>query len=67
VPELFTGIAWGTPAVLPETLRRAPGAALLPFWYDVDDADDLALLRTHLPHLPEDAAPATRAALASQR
>ena len=62
-PELFSSIAWGTPAVLPETLRRARGAALLPFWYDVDDGDDLELLRAHLAHLPAEVARATRAAL----
>lgn len=69
VPELFEGIAWGTPAVLPETLRRLSGlrAALLPFHYDVDDAEDLALLLAHLRHLPPAVAPATRRALADLR
>jgi rSAM/selenodomain-associated transferase 1 len=67
VPELFGGIAWSTAAVLPETLRRLDGrrAWLLPFWYDVDDAEDLALLAAHLKHLPDDVAASTRAALSS--
>lgn len=66
-PELFSGIAWSTPSVLTETLRRLDGkrTALLPFWYDVDVAEDLALLAAHLRHLPAEAAPATRAALCS--
>jgi rSAM/selenodomain-associated transferase 1 len=66
-PELFANIAWSTPSVLPETLRRleARRCALLPFWYDVDDADGLRLLAAHLRHLPAGVAPATRAALSS--
>jgi hypothetical protein len=50
VPELFTGIAWSTPEVLPETLRRLAGYShwLLPTWYDVDDAADLEHLREQL-------------------
>jgi rSAM/selenodomain-associated transferase 1 len=65
-PELFGDIAWGTPSVLPETLRRLAGAraALLPFFYDVDDEQDLALLRAHLGVLPASVAPATRQMLA---
>jgi uncharacterized protein len=68
-PELFCDMAWGTPAVLPETLRRLAGAraALLPFHYDVDEAGDLALLRAHLVHLPPTVAPATRRTLADLR
>jgi rSAM/selenodomain-associated transferase 1 len=64
VPELFRDVAWGTPAVLAETLRRVERAALLPFWYDVDEPRDLQLLEAHLRHLPATAASATRAALA---
>jgi glycosyltransferase A (GT-A) superfamily protein (DUF2064 family) len=65
VPELFTDVAWGTPRVLPETLRRVRGRAveLLPFHYDLDEAADLELLEAHLGVLPPSVAPATRRAL----
>ncbi len=65
-PELFGGIEWGTPSVLTATLERLKDAraALLPFFYDVDEAADLALLRAHLALLPATVAPATRQALA---
>lgn len=64
-PELFEDVAWGTEAVLPETLRRLRGRshALLPFWYDVDDVEDLALLRAHLGVLGPEVAARTRAVL----
>ncbi len=52
VPDIFRGIAWGGPRVLPDTLKRLRAAnvryALGPWWYDVDLPRDLALLRTHL-------------------
>lgn len=66
-PALFSQMEWGTPKVLPETLRRLAGrkVALLPFHYDLDEADDLALACAHLRHLPESIAPATRRALAA--
>ena len=51
-PELFDGIRWSTPEVMPETLRRAEEkglrVALLPTWYDVDTPTDLARLRAAL-------------------
>jgi uncharacterized protein len=51
-PELFEGIAWSTPAVLPETIRRARdlglGMAWLPRWFDVDTGSDLRRLRASL-------------------
>jgi hypothetical protein len=51
-PELFENMPWSTPAVLPETLRRARAAGLttacLPEWFDVDTAADLERLRTSL-------------------
>jgi hypothetical protein len=66
-PELLSGMVWGGPSVLHETLLRAARAArrvhLLPFWYDVDTPEALALLRAHLPHLPAETARATRAIL----
>jgi len=57
-PELFRGIPWSTSSVLSSTLAllSSQGASghLLPFWYDVDDADDLERLRVHLPALRKD-------------
>jgi rSAM/selenodomain-associated transferase 1 len=66
-PALFDGVPWSSPRVLTETLRRLRGrkVALLPFHYDVDEAADLELLAAHLPFVPEEIAPATRAALAA--
>jgi rSAM/selenodomain-associated transferase 1 len=67
VPELFSEMPWSGPAVLAETMNRVSRSGeplhLLPFWYDVDDAEALALLRAHLGMLPPEVAPATRAAL----
>lgn len=67
-PELFAHMPWGTQAVLPETLRRLAAlgrpTAVLPFFYDVDDEDDLELLGAHLQLLDPAVAPATRRALA---
>jgi len=52
IPRLFEGLAWGTPAVLAETLRRARAlklsVALLEPWYDVDTPEDLGRLRRQL-------------------
>ena len=66
IPELLTAMPWSTPGVLQETLARLRGrsVALADFWYDVDEAADLALLRAHLGVLPGEVAPATRRALA---
>ena len=52
LPTLHAGIDWGTAAVFEQT-RAAAAAASLPFstlpgWHDVDDAADLAALRTRL-------------------
>jgi rSAM/selenodomain-associated transferase 1 len=45
---LFEGVAWGTDNVLGDTLERAKrhslSCAVLPLWYDVDDARSLKLL-----------------------
>lgn len=64
---LFAPMAWSTAGVLTETLRRATANGLcvhlLPEQNDVDDAADLAWLRSALAAAPA-AAPATRAALA---
>jgi glycosyltransferase A (GT-A) superfamily protein (DUF2064 family) len=70
VPSLFTGMAWGTPAVLATTQARLDALAISyaladPFW-DVDEPTDLERLRRALRADPTAAcAPATRAALAA--
>ena len=50
--ELFKEMAWSTPMVLPETIRRAEATGLrvlsLPPWFDVDTPDDLRRLRVSL-------------------
>jgi uncharacterized protein len=49
---VFTDISWGTASVAGTTLLRAHGAALecalLPEWYDVDDAESYRWLRDEL-------------------
>jgi uncharacterized protein len=49
--EVFEGVKWGSEAVLRETLEKVQVAKasleLLPIWYDVDEFQDLALLKTH--------------------
>jgi len=69
-PALFEGIAWGTEAVLAETLAKAAAltlsVSLTPPWYDLDTPDDLHRLVRDLADVPpgsEDDCPATRAAL----
>ena len=50
--NLFTDIPWSTPSVLATTVRRiekvSARLALLPPWYDVDTADDWAMLRGYV-------------------
>jgi hypothetical protein len=57
-PLLFRDIAWSTTQVTVQTLDRAAAlglsVALLPPWYDVDTAGDLARLRDELARLPGD-------------
>ena len=49
---LFDDIPWSSPHVLVKTIERLQGAsarlALLPPWYDVDTADDWAMLCGHV-------------------
>lgn len=51
-PEPFERITWSTPAVLEETMARCGEASLevvlLPTWYDVDDAQTLAILEAEV-------------------
>jgi hypothetical protein len=50
--RLFEDIAWSTPTVLAESRKRAAEiglpVALLPTWYDVDDAETLGILEAEL-------------------
>jgi rSAM/selenodomain-associated transferase 1 len=50
LPALFEGVRWGSEAVFAQTLdavaRAGASLALLPVWYDVDDAPSLALLES---------------------
>ncbi|MBI4444619.1 MAG: TIGR04282 family arsenosugar biosynthesis glycosyltransferase [Acidobacteria bacterium] len=48
--DLFQAIAWGTSAVLQQTLQnlRGQNPVLLPIWYDVDVPDDLTRLKRDL-------------------
>ena len=51
-PELFNNISWGTGDVLERTIVQNPHLegkwAFLDSWYDVDTAEDLLFLKTHL-------------------
>lgn len=66
-PELFTGIAWSTPAVFAQTAARATAAGLslatVPPWYDIDGAPDLLRCARDLAATPAHPARATRAFL----
>jgi glycosyltransferase A (GT-A) superfamily protein (DUF2064 family) len=52
--EVFNNITWSTGSVFAETMQQAAEAGLkvveLPIWYDVDDADTLAVLERELLH-----------------
>lgn len=62
--ELFEGMEWSTPRVLPETLRRAEAQGLrvasLPTWFDVDTPEDLVRLKASLAESEKDAPRHTR-------
>lgn len=70
--RLFEDIAWSTEHVARQTLARAKEIGLpvhiLPTWYDVDDAETLALLDAELrTGLPAGAQQTTRAAALNSR
>jgi len=50
--DVFAGVAWGSDAVLAQTLDRLRSTdcslELLPPWYDVDRPEDLKFLKAHL-------------------
>lgn len=54
--RLFEAVRWSTPEVLPATLGRATETglpvALLPVWYDVDDAETFGLLEAEIAGRP---------------
>ena len=62
--DLFRGIDWSTPQVLPQTVSKIKAlgidAAVLPYWYDIDTWDDLLRLKDELGRLPLEALPNTR-------
>lgn len=52
VPDLFSGVRWGSDQVLISTLQKINAekqdCALLPFWYDIDRPADLIFLKEML-------------------
>ncbi|CAH0221720.1 TIGR04282 family arsenosugar biosynthesis glycosyltransferase [Roseomonas sp. CECT 9278] len=58
---LFDDITWSTPTVLAQSMERAAGiglpVALLPVWYDVDDAETFGILEAELAGTPPAFAP----------
>lgn len=58
----FEGVRWSRRTTLAETLAANPGTVQTEPWYDVDEPEDLELLRLHL-RLDPAAAPATDRAL----
>ena len=60
--RLFEDITWSTPTVLERSCARAAEIGLpvilLPMWYDVDDAESLAVLEAELIGRPPGFAPA---------
>lgn len=52
IPHVFEDIAWSTAEVFQQTMARIDAAAatfgLLPPWYDIDRAEDLAFLHAHI-------------------
>lgn len=52
VPHVFEDIAWSTVEVFQQTVERIHAAeatlGLLPPWYDIDRAEDLAFLHAHI-------------------
>ena len=52
IPHVFENIAWSTAEVFQQTVARICAAeatfGLLPPWYDIDRAEDLAFLQAHI-------------------
>jgi len=70
-PRLLRGVRMSTPTVLADTLALAAEdglqVELLPAWYDVDEAADLARLACELADAPLEVAPRTRFFLSQHR
>ena len=70
-PRLLREVRMSTPTVLADTLALAAEerlqVELLPAWYDVDEAADLARLTRELADAPPEVAPRTRAFLSHHR
>lgn len=64
VPDLFSGIDWGTDKVFEETLKKAKDSGLdfsvLPFWYDIDTIKELRFMKIHLDSMNEERCTRTR-------
>jgi hypothetical protein len=62
--EVFDGVPWSAPTTFAASHARARALGrsvrVLPFWYDVDELDDLRFLARHLSTLPPSVAPRTR-------
>ena len=60
----FDGVRWSTSTAFADTIaaNRATPAAVLPPWYDIDEPQDLKILRAHL-SVSAAAAPATSSVL----
>lgn len=61
----FNGVRWSSRTAMADTIaaNAATPPAILPPWYDIDEPEDLAVLRAHL-SLDAAAAPATSSVLA---
>lgn len=70
-PALFAGISWSTSVVTAQTLAAGEQAGLhgvlLPTWYDIDTADDLATLRAELRAEPQRAPQTSRVLAADEQ
>ena len=57
-PSIFQNIPWDTSEVLNLVLEKLFNRniqfSMLPFWYDVDNADDLKFLKLHLQYMKKD-------------
>jgi len=64
----FDRVRWSTPHALEDTLRAnaARPPAIIPPWYDIDEPEDLDVLRAHL-SVDSEAAPSTARCLSSFR
>lgn len=66
--DIFELVPWSSPETFARQHRRAldlgRSVRVLPFWYDIDEPEDLAFLARHIGTLSDRVAPRTRAWLA---